>query len=229
MGALEYAGCGTLFLDEISELPPALQGELIQVIDRKRFTRIGDMATQVPFDARILAASHFSAARLRDRLTPDLVSRIAVIEINVPPLRERPADIEPLVRALLTEVASELGVQVLPVDAEAIAAMLVHDWPGNVRELRNRLVRALSFTNGSTIGAADVFPVEVAEEITLPPTLNSARAEAERQRIVAALTSHQGRVGRAAQSLGISRVTLWTKMKRLGLSSHASSADKGMS
>ena len=98
--------------------------------------------------------------------------------------------------------------------------MRVHDWPGNIRELRNRLVRALSFANGAKIGVADVFPGEIAEA-TAPSseiTLNSVRARAERQRIVEALTRHQGRVGRAAESLGISRVTLWTKMKRLGLS-----------
>ncbi len=226
-GCLEHAGRGTLFLDEISELPPALQGALIQVIDRRQFTRIGDLATHIPFEARILAASHFSAAKLRDRLSPDLVSRIAVIEVTVPPLRERQADIEPLVQTLLPEVASELGVSVLPVEAETIAAMHVHDWPGNVRELRNRLVRALAFADGSKIGVSDIFPVEVAEGASsIEPTLNSARAEAERQRIVEALASQRGRVGRAAQSLGISRVTLWTKMKRLGLSSHGVSADK---
>ena len=149
-----------------------------------------------------------------------MVNRIPIIEIAVPPLRERQADIEPLVEALLADVASELGVSALPVEAEALAAMRVHDWPANVRELRNRLVRALSFANGGKIGVADVFPGEVAEGMapSSKSTLNSARAAAERQRIVEALTRHQGRVGRAAESLGISRVTLWTKMKRFGLS-----------
>jgi len=219
-GGLEHAGHGTLFLDEISELPTAVQGKLIQAIDSRRFMRVGDLGTEIPFEARILASSHFSAAKLRERLTPDLVNRIAIIEIAVPPLRERQADIPPLVEALLVDAAAELGVPALPVEAEALAAMRVHDWPANVRELHNRLVRALSFANGGKIGVADVFPNEVAEGMTVPSqsTLNSARAAAERQRIVEALTRHQGRVGRAAQSLGISRVTLWTKMKRFGLS-----------
>jgi DNA-binding NtrC family response regulator len=219
-GGLEQAGHGTLYLDEISELPPAVQSKLIQAIDSRRFMRVGDLGTELPFEARILASSQFSAVKLRERLSPDLVNRIPIIEIAVPPLRERQADIEPLVEALLADVASELGVSALPVEAEALAAMRVHDWPANVRELRNRLVRALSFANGGKIGVADVFPGEVAEGMapSSKSTLKSARAAAERQRIVEALTRHQGRVGRAAESLGISRVTLWTKMKRFGLS-----------
>jgi DNA-binding NtrC family response regulator len=227
-GGLEQAGHGTLFLDEISELPTAVQGKLIQAIDSRRFMRVGDLSSELPFEARILASSRFSAAQLRERLTPDLVNRIAVIEIAVPPLRERQADIEPLVEALLIEAASEVGVPALPVEAEALAAMRVHDWPANVRELRNSLVRALSFANSGKIGVADLFPDEIAERVAVSPspTLNSARAEAERQRIVEALTRHQGRVGRAAQSLGISRVTLWTKMKRFGLSNQSFPANE---
>jgi DNA-binding NtrC family response regulator len=224
-GALEHAGQGTLFLDEISELPPALQGKLIQVIDSRRFMRVGDLGTELPFEARILASSHFHAAKLRERLTPDLVNRVAVIEIMVPPLRERRADIEPLVQALLSDAASELGVPALPIEAEALAAMCAHDWPGNVRELRNRLFCGLSFAEGRKIGIADVFPDELPKK-SHPSmrTLNTALADAERQRIADALRAHRGRVGRAAQSLGISRVTLWAKMKRLNLAPQTFSA-----
>jgi DNA-binding NtrC family response regulator len=225
-GVLEQAGNGVLFLDENGELPAAVQGKLIQAIDSRRFTRVGDLGIELPFEARIIASSHFSAAKLRERLTPDLVNRIAIIEIAIPPLRERQADIEPLVAALLADAASELGVPVLPVEAETFAAMHVHDWPGNVRELRNRLVRALSFADGGKIAVADVFPNEFAEEGNpSATTLNSARADAERHRIVEVLKLHQGRVGRAAQSLGISRVTLWSKMKRFKLSSQSFSTD----
>jgi len=111
-------------------------------------------------------------------------------------------------------------VPTIPLEAAAIAAIHAHDWPGNVRELRNRLVRALSFAKGSKIGVEDVFPKETAEEMreSAKATLDEARIEAERQHIRQALTLNQGRVGRAARSLGISRVTLWTKMKRLRLS-----------
>jgi two-component system C4-dicarboxylate transport response regulator DctD len=121
---------------------------------------------------------------------------------------------------LLVDAASELGVSALPVGPEGLAAMRVHDWPANVRELRNRLVRALSFANNGKIGVADLFPTEVTEGMapTSKDTLNSARAAAERERVAEALTRHKGRVAQAAESLGVSRVTLWTKMKRFGLS-----------
>ncbi len=220
IGALEHVGRGTLLLDEIGELQAPFQEKLVQVIDSRQFSRIGDLATSVPFEARILATSHLSAEALRARLTPDLLNRIAVIEIIVPPLRNRQADIEPLIEALLPDVAAELGVPTIPLDAAVIAAIHAHDWPGNVRELRNRLVRALSFAKGSKIGVEDVFPKETAEEMreSAKATLDEARIEAERQHIRQALTLNQGRVGRAARSLGISRVTLWTKMKRLRLS-----------
>jgi two-component system, NtrC family, response regulator AtoC len=228
IGALEQVGRGTLFLDEIGELQVPMQVRLAQVIDSRQFTRLGGSATAMPFEARILAASHFSAEALCARLAPDLLNRIAVIEITVPPLRNRQADIEPLVEALLPGVASELGVAALPVEAEAISAMRDYHWLGNVRELRNRLVRALSFAEGSKIGVADIFPSGPVEEakVSVQLTLDSTRAEAERRRIVEALAQHQGRVGRAAHSLGISRVTLWTKMKRLQLSHDAISTDE---
>lgn len=219
-GALEEALGGTLLLDEISELPPGLQGALIQALERRAFKRVGDAATELPLTARVLATSRFTAARLRDRLTPDLVDRLAIVELAVPPLRQRPADIEPLVHAMLPAIASEVGKPVPVVETEAFAAMRVHDWPGNVRELRNRLMRALIFAASGSIGLADLFPSEVGDGIASPHklTLNGARVEAERERIVEALALNQGRIGRAAESLGISRVTLWTKMKRLGIS-----------
>ena len=115
----------------------------------------------------------------------------------------------------------------MPVEAEALAAIRVHDWPGNVAELRNRLFSALSFADGHKIGIADVFPNELPKKSNPSmTTLNSALADAERQRIAEALRAHRGRVGRAAQSLGISRVTLWAKMKRLNLAPQAFSATK---
>jgi len=219
-GALEEAHGGTLMLEEIGELPAGLHGALIQAIERRRFRRVGDTATELPLTARLLATSRFPVARLRERMTPDLVDRLAIIELAVPPLRQRPADIEPLVHAMLPAIAAELGRPLPVIEPEAVAAMRVHDWPGNIRELRNRLVRALTFAAGGGIGIADIFPGEVADDIKLSEklTLNGARVEAERERIVEALTLSQGRIGRAAESLGISRVTLWTKMKRLGIS-----------
>jgi len=99
-GALEEAGRGTLFLDEVHEMPPLLQSRLVQVIDDRQLRRLGDV-NSVPFEARILATSDLSSSDLRGRLRPDLFHRLAVVELAVPPLRDRLADIEPLVESLL--------------------------------------------------------------------------------------------------------------------------------
>jgi DNA-binding NtrC family response regulator len=128
-----------------------------------------------------------------------------------------------LVEAILRDVSSELGIAAR-LDAEAMAALRAHDWPGNVRELRNRLTRAASFIKGDRITAADLFPdVRSPERIqtSAKATLEDVRANAERQRIVEVLAAHKGRIGDSARGLGISRVTLWAKMKRLGLTNCA--------
>jgi DNA-binding NtrC family response regulator len=156
-------------------------------------------------------------------LRPNLFHRLAVVEIEIMPLRDRQADIGPLAQSLVHEVAAELGVATRPLEAEAISALCAHDWPGNVRELRNRLLRATSFASGDKIRVEDLFPdIRLDEVIGAPlPTLEEARFDAERQRIVDALAANEGRIGHTARSLGISRVTLWTKMKRLGVSNGA--------
>jgi DNA-binding NtrC family response regulator len=203
-------------------MPPALQSRLVQVIDDRQLRRLGDV-NSVPFEARILATSDLSSSDLRGRLRPDLFHRLAVVELAVPPLRDRLADIEPLVESLLRDLANDPGIAVRPVDAAALSAMRAYEWPGNVRELRNRLVRAVSLGKSSKIGIADLFPDIRASDTLKSPraTLEEARSHAERQRIVEALATHNGRITDTARSLGISRVTLWGKMKRLGLSNCA--------
>jgi DNA-binding NtrC family response regulator len=217
-GVLEEVGRGTLLLNEIEDLAPAIQNRLAQVFDEGRFRRVGDVAAQ-PFEGRIVAATELSSSGLREKLRPNLFHRLAVLEIHVPPLRERHADLASLVEDLTREVAAELGVAVRPLQAEAMAALCAHDWPGNVRELRNRLVRGMSFAVGR-IGVDDLFPdIRLEEGAAAPlPTLEEARIDAERSRILDALAAHEGRIGHTARSLGISRVTLWAKMKRLGIS-----------
>jgi DNA-binding NtrC family response regulator len=222
-GVLEQVGRGTLFFDEIEEISPYMQRRLAQVIDEGgRFRRVGDVSP-LPFEGRIMAATELSSASLRERLRPNLFHRLAVVEIEIMPLRDRQADIGPLVQFLVHEVAAELGVAVRPLEAEAVSALCAHDWPGNVRELRNRLLRATSFASGDKIRVEDLFPdIRLDEVIGAPlPTLEETRFDAERQRIVDALAANEGRIGHTARSLGISRVTLWTKMKRLGVSNGA--------
>jgi DNA-binding NtrC family response regulator len=218
-GTLEQAGEGTLFLDHIEELPLALQMRLLQAIDEKRFHRVDDVGTYVPFRARLLSSSELTTNELRQRINPDLLYRLAVVEVRVPPFRSRQEDVEYLVNDLIEECAAEIGGDVLPIDPEAIAAIRVYEWPGNMRELKTRLLRALSLGNGKKISATDIFPeLGVGASVKLATRhLDEARAAAEREQIVQTLAATDGRIGHAARQLGISRVTLWMKMKRLGL------------
>jgi DNA-binding NtrC family response regulator len=221
-GVLEEVGRGTLFFKEIEDLAPSLQSRLAQVMDDGRFRRIGDVGS-LPFEGRIVAATELSLADLREKLRPNLFSRLAVVDIEVPPLRDRRQDLVPLVDSVSHQLASELDLPIRPIDAEAMSALAAHDWPGNVRELHNRLLRAFSFARGDKIGVEDFFPdVRLDESVAAPmPTLEKVRSDAERQRIMDALAANEGRIGNTARSLGISRVTLWGKMKRLGISGGA--------
>ena len=217
-GALEAAGKGTLFLDGVEELPPGIQSKLTQLIDERRFHKAGDGVAS-PFEARILAASELSSACLRERLRPQLFHRIAVVEIEVPPLRARQADLALLVDSFAQKAALDLGMPVRSLDSEAMATVMAYEWPGNVRELRNRMIRATSFAKGAKIGVKDLFSDLWRDQKIEPPTttLEETCCNAERRRITEALEANGGRMGLAATSLGISRVTLWTKMKKLGL------------
>jgi DNA-binding NtrC family response regulator len=217
-GVLDEVGHGTLYLSEIESLSPVLQSRLAQVMDEGRFRRIGDFVPR-PFQARIVAATALSSAKLRERMRPNLFHRLAVIELEIPPLRDRQKGLESLVATLRDEVAIELQVPARPIDPEAMSAMRAHDWPGNVRELRNRLSRAMSLPGHNKITVEDLFPdfKLSAMENEHISTLGRARINAERQRIVEALAANEGRIGPTAHSLGISRVTLWAKMKKFGI------------
>jgi DNA-binding NtrC family response regulator len=143
--------------------------------------------------------------------------------VAIPPLRERRADIAPLLRRYVGFFAEVLGRDVHGLDAAAEAAALRHPWPGNVRELRNRAERGVALAAGPLIGASDLFAdtPEGGAERAAPtgglPHLAAVRDEAERRHIRAALAATDGQIQRAAEVLGISRTTLWEKMRRLGL------------
>jgi DNA-binding NtrC family response regulator len=223
VGYFEEAGDGTLFLDEIAELPLALQAKLLRVLQERSFRRVGG-TTDLPFTARLVTASNADLRSLIAQKTfrEDLFFRIAVVELRVPPLRERPEDVLGLFRALVPMLAGEYGVAVPSIAADVEPALLAHAWPGNARELRNRVARALALAEDTWLTARDLFPerdLEVdAQASTEMATLEVARDDAERQAIAAALRAAGGKVGAAATALGVSRVTLWSKMKRLGLS-----------
>jgi len=216
-GAAERAGAGTLLLDEVAELEPALQAKLLRLLEDRRFLRVGG-AKEIALEARVVAATNADlAARVAEgRFRGDLYYRLAVVELRVPPLRERPEDLLPLAHALLAESTRQAGREGLHLAPEAEAALAAHPWPGNVRELRNRIERAALLAPGPALTPADLFPG--AAPPPAPQTLAEARDAAERAHIQRILARCGGRMADAARLLGISRTTLWERARRLGLS-----------
>ena len=221
LGYAERAGQGVLFLDEIGELAPKLQAKLLRVIESRSFHRLGGEQA-IPFKARLVCATNadllqrIRAGAFRD----DLFYRINVIARHVPPLRDRVDDIEWLIDRLFAEFASTIESDVVGVSALAFEAAREHSWPGNVRELRNRIERAVALAAGRWIMPGDLFPERsdspVAEDNFIAP-LGTAREDAEKRHIQRALIMTGGAILPAAKALGISRTTLWEKMKRYGL------------
>jgi DNA-binding NtrC family response regulator len=211
-GRFEMAGGGTLFLDEIGDLPLAGQVKLLRVLETGQFEMLGSSRTKSA-QVRIVSATNADLpALIRDgRFREDLYYRLNVIEIAVPPLAERPADILPLARHFLGQSLS------LSEDAEA--ALLSHDWPGNVRELRNSIERAKLMAREQLISAADLnLPAaHRAAASGTPPRAERDPEQPSRELIEAALREAGGNISRAAQSLGLSRQALYRRMERFNL------------
>src|SRR5690606_1705383 len=152
VGFFEEAGDGTLFLDEIGELDSRLQTALLRVLEDGRFRPVGSR-TDRSFQGRIIAATNadLDTMRIQKTFREDLYYRLSVIEISLPPLRHRTAEIETLVERLLKQTSLRHGLGVRTVSPEAFAALVHHEWPGTVRELRNRLERASVFARGDVL------------------------------------------------------------------------------
>lgn len=221
VGHAERAGDGTLFLDEIAELRLPLQAKLLRLLDERRFSRVGGSQI-IDFRARVAAATNadLTAEVTRGNFRQDLFFRLDVINVRLPPLRERPNDIEQLMERFALEFAREFGSAPIRFEPETIAAAMSHPWPGNVRELRNRMERAVALAPGPVLRPADLFPkngTDTLAERTAPGTLSATRDLAERRRIEEALLATDGQILAAAQLLGVARTTLWKKMRRLNL------------
>jgi transcriptional regulator with PAS, ATPase and Fis domain len=221
LGYAERAGQGVLFLDEIGDLAPGLQAKLLRLIESRSFNRLGG-EQPIAFKARLVCATNADlAARVREAtFREDLYYRINVLSLNVPPLRERTDDIEWLIDRFFAELAQTIESRAIGVTALACEIAREHRWPGNVRELRNRMERAVALTGGRWITPGDLFPEQSdrggAGRTPIAP-LGEARDEAEKRHIQRALAMTGGAVLPAAKALGISRTTLWEKMKRYGL------------
>ncbi len=221
-GRFELADGGSLFLDEIGELPPAMQVKLLRVLQDGIVDRIG--ATQSKqVDTRLIAATHrdldeeVRAGRFRE----DLMYRLKVIELEIPPLRNRLEDVPPLLEYFLDKHAQRLGRPRPQASPETATALMAREWPGNVRELENAVERAILLSDNETLTPADfqVDPIgtPAMETGSLKETAKTAAAGAERRLIRAALETTGHNVTHAARRLGLSRRGLQLKMKELGL------------
>jgi DNA-binding NtrC family response regulator len=214
-GLLEEAHGGVLFLDEIGEMPASMQVKLLRFLQGGEVRRVGDSETR-RVDVRLVAATHRS---LEDeiavgRFRHDFYYRINVIGIRIPPLRERPEDIPALAEHFLRRMALRLRRPVTGFTAAAMELLTAYAWPGNVRELANAIERATNLASGQLITEAEL-PAALAVG-SVPPMLPRSGAGAgasERERLLAALEDAHWNQRRAAEQLGMSRTTLWRKMR----------------
>jgi DNA-binding NtrC family response regulator len=214
-GLFEAAEGGTIFLDEIGEMSPALQVKFLQVLQEGQFRRIGD-TTYRQVDVRIIAATNrdLRTEVEKGRFRMDLYYRINVFPIHVPPLRERIDDIPLLADHCLRKYRGKLNSQVTGFSEESLQGLCSYDYPGNVRELENLVERALILNSGTQIEAGEWLPVLPANASNMSRLEKLEQAEIEKL-----LEFHQGNLNLVAKALGISRTTLWRRLKEYRLQS----------
>ena len=218
-GRLELAGRGTLVLDEVAALGLAVQAKLLRVLEERRFEHLGG-TDPLRMDARLIALtnSNLERAVAEHRFREDLFFRLNVLAIEVPSLRQRPADIVPLAAHLLGRLGPVHGRAAARLDPEAQAALAAYGWPGNVRELKNVLERALVFAQQDVLGLSDL-PESIraaGRPGAVPGNLRSLE-QLEREAVAATLEATHYKISKAAEILGISRKTLLEKRKKYGL------------
>ncbi len=220
-GRFELAHRGTLFLDEVADLGAAVQAKVLRVLQEREFEKIGGTQT-IKVDVRVVSATR---KRLEDevlagRLREDLFYRLKVIPVVLPPLRERREDILPLAQHFVEKYARPLGKEIQGISPEACRPLLAYHWPGNVRELEASIQRAVTLTKSPVLTPEDISLEGISaasNHVSVPaqPLMEAIR-ETERRYLQEVLRSVGGQKQRAAQILGISRKTLWKKLKQLG-------------
>ena len=221
-GLFEAADGGTVFLDEIGDMPPAMQAKLLRVIQEKELIRVG--ATEpIPVDVRIVAATHRDLAALVEegQFRSDLFYRLNVVRLSLPPLRDHRDDIPLLANHFFSKHAKRQGKELGDISRRAMAALMAHGYPGNVRELENIIERAVTLRAGGRIDLADL-PGEVQGVAVAEPTQGETGRlptleEKECEYIKLVLEQTGGNKTRAAEILGIDRVSLWRKVKKYGM------------
>jgi PAS domain S-box-containing protein len=226
IGRFELANDGTVFLDEVAEIPPHLQAKLLRVLQEREFERLGS-STTTRVDVRVLAATNRNVQELikRGRFRSDLYFRMAVLLIEVPPLRHRRGDIPLLVWHIIQKEQAKLGKRIGEVPRDVMDALIASDWPGNIRELENVINRGLVVSHGSEFRLDDSITKDKSAPQLYRTTSRQQRrgslAEVERSHIMEVLKRCNWRVkgnGNAADCLGLNPSTLRFRMKKLGIS-----------
>jgi two-component system NtrC family response regulator len=216
-GRIESANGGTLFLDEIGEIPLPLQVKLLRFLQEQRIERVGGRQ-EIQVDTRVIAATNadLKKAMVAGTFREDLFYRLAVVQLVLPPLRDRGDDIGLLAQSFLVRFAEQNKKAGLAFGPDALRAIRNHGWPGNVRELQNRVKRAVIMGGSKRLNAQDL-ELSPAGAAVQGATLKDAREAVERDMIRNALRKHSGKISAAATELGISRPTFYELMTKLGI------------
>jgi DNA-binding NtrC family response regulator len=214
VGRFEMADGGTIFLDEIGDLPPDLQVTLLRILEQKKLRRVG-ATRDIPLDVRVLAATHVNLEQaVQDgRFREDLYYRLNVLRVNLPALRNREGDAEVLADHFLENCCRRLKTRGLRFTRQARLAICSYDWPGNVRELINCVERAAVMSESRLITPEDL-GIAGRTSAEAPPTLEAARAKAEKEAVVSALYRTGHNLAQAARELGVSRVTVYRLIEK---------------
>lgn len=237
VGLFQLADQGTLFLDEVAEIPLDIQAKLLRVLQERRFVKLGG-SEPITVDVRIVSATHKALRREVEarHFREDLMYRLRVVVLYLPRLAERTGDVEALTWHFIREFNAWGYRTISSIDHDALELMRAYSWPGNVRELRNNIESAYAIGEGPSLGVEDLapelrgieppgppLPVEQPREPLAAPALpwrgsfGEARLAAERSELIEALSAAGGHRGEAAKRLGMSRSTLWRKLKTLGI------------
>jgi len=223
-GLFEEADQGTIFLDEIGDMTLVTQAKLLRVLENGEVRRVGDIAAR-NVDVRVIAATNqdLQLAIADRRFREDLYFRLNVVQIKLPPLRERRDSLPNLIRHFIAKYNRELGRNITGIDEQALYALANYDYPGNIRELENIIEHGIIMADGGTISAGDLPETvwQAPERLALPDLAGDEFLtidEMERRLIEDTMSRVGGNQTVAAQKLGISRSTLWRKLRRHGLS-----------
>jgi len=220
IGRFEAAHGGDLFLDEIGDVPMSVQVKLLRVLETKQFERVGDHRT-VSVDARIITATNKNLEELisQKKFREDLFFRINVLPIYIPPLRERNEDIPTLVNTFLRHFSTKTGKKINRLSKSAMEILMSYPWPGNVRELKSVIEYAFVITEDQVIGREElpekIFSKKHKRDIV--PFEHAERDAEEKEILIEALQKSKGNKSEAARMLGISRGTVFNRMRKYGI------------